>query len=125
MRVIKECVQCGCSYIRSENQEDSDMCFACNKEADEVIDLKKNFEEDPEVVAYIEKERKRKEDFMRLMLKKHLKWHHKPAFWLYEKLSDFFVPRVKVVVNEGYQDEFGIEIYGEKYLMPDKPVQNN
>ncbi len=88
--------------------------------------VKEDLANSPEIKGWIAEERSMREKFMRKVIKENMKWHHKPMFWLYEALSDFFVPRVKIIHPESYQEgTYGVELYGKKYLCNYKPTQTH
>lgn len=100
-------------------------CY-CFKEFNEDSSVKEDFAKDPEIKEWVEHEREERERFIRNILKKHMKWYHKPWFWIYEKMADFFAPRVYIIMPKDYQEgQFGVKLYGVEYLSDMKPTQTH
>ena len=132
---IKQCKECSRDYMNDPSYaEYEEFCPICVETGRVTTSTSTAFDDiDYEMQKWAEQERKRKEAFMRQMVRKHMLPWHRPLFWLYEKLADFFVPRVEIVHQQqggtghgtGYQQGYyGIKIYGQLYLMPEKEVDD-
>lgn len=117
------CNDCGRNFL-SENKDDL-LCAICNEDT---LSFKEALLESEEIKEYIEEQYKHREKWMKVMLKKKLKWYDKPLFYFYKKLADYFGGGKRVVTlqqRDGLnQTQFGIEIYGKKYWLIEKEVHD-